>query len=242
MCPATCSSSRHWVSRASSISRTSHSSSLKTACPICMTMYASVIGTFLDFGERPQGQLARCRRVSVAISPTVAADSDCRNPCCRLARGLRGTRFRIPETTTGDSDNASGSSSAPRRASRDADAGAARPSGRHGSMRSRASPRRCRQARRKFSCSSSTTISARRAVWRGCSTRTSSRSTRRRTPASSCSRIATSRSRPSAGQVNARHAAACEAAAAVRMAREKSRDKDLEATLFEKPVAHDDSR
>ena len=36
------------------------------------------------------------------------------------------------------------------------------------------------------------------------------------------------------GAGNAGHAAACEAAAAVRMAREKSRDKDLEATLFER--------
>ena len=36
------------------------------------------------------------------------------------------------------------------------------------------------------------------------------------------------------GAGNAGHAAACEAAAAVRMAREKSRDKDLEAALFER--------
>ncbi len=36
------------------------------------------------------------------------------------------------------------------------------------------------------------------------------------------------------GAGNAGHAAACEAAAAVRMAREKSRDKELEAALFER--------
>ena len=36
------------------------------------------------------------------------------------------------------------------------------------------------------------------------------------------------------GAGNAGHAAACEAAAAVRMAREKNRDKDLEAALFER--------
>ena len=36
------------------------------------------------------------------------------------------------------------------------------------------------------------------------------------------------------GAGNAGHVAACEAAAAVRMAREKSRDKDLEAALFER--------
>jgi protein-disulfide isomerase len=36
------------------------------------------------------------------------------------------------------------------------------------------------------------------------------------------------------GAGNAGHAVACEAAAAVRMAREKSRDKDLEAVLFER--------
>ncbi len=93
----------------------------------------------------------------------------------------------------------------------------------------------CRPARRKCWCSSSTTISARRAVWRGCSTRTSSRSTRRRIPASSCSRTATYPLETECGAFgNAGHAAACEAAAAVRMAREKNRDRELEAALFER--------
>ena len=42
------------------------------------------------------------------------------------------------------------------------------------------------------------------------------------------------------GAFNAGHGAACEAAAAVRMAREKSRDKDLEAALFERQSPIDD--
>ena len=208
---------------------------LKTACLLCMTMYVSVIGTFLFSASVGRADRARCRRGLDATSrPSFKSPLAATLAVVWLAASA-GLVFAFPKppqaTQTASSGAAQASPPVPvetltpeQRTEWEAwlDAQPRAPE---------AMPTGSDQG---AACSSSTTISARRAVSRGCSTRTSSRNTRRRTPASSCSRIKDFPLETECGAFSMPHAAACEAAAAVRMAREKNRDKELEAALFEK--------
>ena len=98
---------------------------LKTACPICMTMYVSVIGTFL-ISATSAGPIAALpsrlgRDLALMFKNPVAATL----AVVWLAVSA-GLVFGIPETTAGDTDFVFGGGvERARRTSRDADSGAA---------------------------------------------------------------------------------------------------------------------
>ena len=195
-------------------------------CPLCLTMYVGVIGIFIVSGG------AAMALGVAAVAPRARSEID-RDDArlggagADLHRRVRVAARVLPAGRGADRHGGRRRSTRrrPRRLSP-----ISLPSSTSGSTRSRASTCRCRPTARRCSSSSSTTTSARRAARRTWNTKASSRNTENDPKVRFVTMDFPLESECNTG--GGMHAAACEAAAAVRMAKAKGKGPEMEEYLF----------